>query len=129
MTVKDMKDMVMHQFNLEEDDVSDYVPYLIVYLNGGYGRLVYAWDEKTLGDPGYPRLQSDSDVPNIPEQYHQAIVDWATWCMYRNGNSPKQQRGYAYRDAYFQVESEVIAHGGKEGKELGEVNALFNIPD
>ena len=114
MTVREIRDFILHQhMAMEPEDATDYLPYLMTYINEGYDRLIRAWAHARIGDADYPMLASDADVPNIPERYHKALCDWATWCMYRNGNSPKQQRGYAYRNAFDEAVAEILNSGGE----------------
>ena len=114
MTVKECKDFIMHQFmSMEPEDVQAYLPHLMIYLNEGYDKLVYAWANEHAGHTDFPMLKEDSQTPNIPERYHKALCDWATWCMYRNGNAQKQQRGYEYRRAFEEALAEMENSGGE----------------
>lgn len=126
MTVAEIKNAVMFQTNNDVDDVGDFLPYLLGYINDGYDRLVYAWAGEHLqeGSDTYPPLRADSDSPNLPEWSHQALADWATWMIYRNGNSQKQSRGYPFRGNFDEVLQRFTSEGGKNGK----VRNFFNIP-
>lgn len=115
MTVSAIKNEVMFQTNNDADDLGDFLPYLMNYLNEGYDRMVYAWDKKHLGEE-YPELSSDTDAPLLPAWTHRALADYATWCIYRNGNPQKQQRGYPFRNAFEEIISSIINQGGKGGK-------------
>ena len=75
-------------------------------------------------DAEWPRLHEDYEKPKTPEWTHRAIVDWATWLVYRNGNTNKQNRGLAFRSSFDEIIAKVIAQGGKNGK----VRNFFNIP-
>lgn len=128
-----MKNLVMHQTNNDIDDLGDFMPYLAEYLNTGYDRLAQAWDGGHAGDEKHPKMQRDTDEPVFPEWAQQAIVDWATWLMYRNGNPSKQSRGYAYRDAsermLMQVRGMSNAEKGLPVSDSGKANRYFvNIP-
>lgn len=123
MTVGEIKNEVMFQTNNDVDDLGDFVPYLMDYINEGYDRLVYAWAEHHL-DEEYVRLQADSDVPNLPEWTHRALADWATWLVYRNGNPQKQNRGVPFQSAFYDVLGKITDEGGNKGK----VKNFFNIP-
>jgi len=115
MTVKEIKDMIMHQFmQMEPEDVQAYLPYMITYVNEGYDKLVFAWAKTHTGTEYFPLLTNDSQIPQIPERYHKALMDWATWCMYRNGNQQKQQRGYEYRRAFEEALLEIANSGGED---------------
>lgn len=141
MTVEQIKNEVMFQTNNDTDDVGDFLPYLLDYINEGYDRLVYVWDKKHVGITyvdvmEYPTLITDNDVPLLPEWTHHGLVDWATWLVYRNGNPQKQQRGMAYRNAFEELLMKITAMGGKEGNDqamaTGDgsgVKYFFNIPD
>lgn len=126
MNVAEIKTKVMFQTNNDVDDLEDYLPYLLDYINEGYDRLVVAWAgahiDSTLSD--FPALSGDEDTPNLPSWTHRALVDWATWCIYRNGNTQKQQRGYQFRAAFSEVEETIRSEGGANGK----VCNFFNIP-
>ena len=127
MYVSELKEYVMFQTNNDTDDLEDYLPYLLSYLNDGYDRLVYAWAKEHTSseeDAEYPPLSEDSDEPNLPDWTHLAIADWATWLIYRNGNPQKQSRGLMYRQAFDDVLSKIYSMGGKNGK----VQNFFNVP-
>lgn len=116
MTFAEIKNQVMFQTNNDAEDIEDYLPHVDDYVNEGYDRLVKVWT-KTHHIPGgeYPRLEEDEDEPNLPEWTHRAIVDWATWLVYRNGNPQKQQRGYAFRNSFEEVLAKLSDEGGLSG--------------
>lgn len=125
MTVKAIKDAVMFQTNNDADDVGDFLPSLVDYINDGYDRLVYAYaGEHISGEDGaaYAPLEADADKPALPEWTHGALADWATWCVYRNGNSQKQQRGYAFRSSFEEICQRITAEGGAAGRARNFVN-------
>lgn len=127
MLVIEIKDQVMAQTNNDADDLEDFMPFLMDYINEGYDRLVYAWaDEHTSDERGaaWPRLHNDHEAPKTPEWTHRALADWATWLVYRNGNPQKQNRGYPFRAAFEEILAKVTADGGNKGK----VRNFFNIP-
>lgn len=126
MNVGEIKNAVMFQTNNDVDDIADYIPYLISYIEEGYDKLVYAYEgvHPSAGGKVYKPLRSDHDVPAIPEWTHRALADYATWMIYRNGNSQKQQRGYAFRSAFEETLAKVLAEGGDKGKPKN----FFNIP-
>lgn len=107
MNLLDIKNAVMHQTNNDADDLGDFLPYLLDYINEGYDRLVVAFaDQHVSADSDdYTPLSNDRSSPNLPDWTHRTIADWATWLIYRNGNTQKQNRGYAYRNAFLEVES------------------------
>lgn len=127
MLTVEMKHQVMFQTNNDIDDLGDFVPHIMDYLNDGYDRLVYAWAKVHTSDDedsAYPRLHMDDDVPKTPDWTHRAIVDWATWMIYRNGNPQKQQRGYAFRQSFDDTLSRISSSGGEHGR----VTNFINIP-
>jgi len=114
MTLAEIKDEVMFQTNNDSEDVGDYLPYLVDYINEGYDRLVSAWEKNHL-PVQHDRLEYDTDEPELPEWTHRALCDWATWLIYRNGNPQKQQRGMAFRAAFEEVLTKIADEGGAEG--------------
>ena len=133
MTFAEIKNQIMFQTNNDAEDIEDYLPHVDDYVNEGYDRLVKVWT-KTHHIPGdeYPRLEEDDDEPNLPEWTHRAIVDWATWLVYRNGNPQKQQRGYAFRNSFEEVLARLSDEGGLSGlNEDGttkQYKNFYNIP-
>ena len=132
MTLAEMKAHVMFQTNNDAEDVDDYLPSLLNYLNDGYDRLVKVWTQSHMEQTDYPWLAEDTDVPNLPEWLHRYICDWATWLVYRNGNPQKQQRGMAYRASFEEVLSRISSEGGLSGLNEDGTNKQYrnfrNIP-
>lgn len=126
MNVGEIKNAVMFQTNNDADDVGEFLPYLMRYINDGYDRLVnaYAQVHPTPEHDMYRPLRHDNDIPAMPDWTHKAIADWATWLVYRNGNPQKQQRGYVFRNAAEDIFSRVRDEGGDKGR----VKNFFNIP-
>lgn len=121
MTVAEIKSMVMFQTNNDADDLGDFMPHLLHYINEGYDILLDAFKENHIADPTQ-RMTKDSDTPELPVWMHRALADYATWMVYRNGNPQKQQRGYAFRAAF-----EVVASQAREAR-AGKVEQFYNIP-
>ena len=115
MTLAEIKDQIMFQSNNDAEDIDDYLPHVLDYINDGYDRLVKVWTKSHIPQTDYPRLEADTDEPQLPEWTHRALVDWATWLIYRNGNPQKQQRGYAYRSAFEEVLAKISDEGGASG--------------
>ena len=115
MTLSEIKSQVMFQTNNDADDLGDYEPHINDYVNDGYDRIIYVWDKKHVPSEEYPRLEEDTDVPNIPDWIHRYLCDWATWLIYRNGNPQKQNRGMAYRANFEVLLSDIVSSGGKNG--------------
>lgn len=132
MTVEDIKNEVMFQTNNDADDVGDFLPSLLGYINDGYDRLVKVWTKSHTPQEDYPRLTEDSDEPNLPEWTHRYIADWATWLVYRNGNPSKQNRGLAFRNSFEEICSKIAGEGGADGINPDGTNKqfkyFFNIP-
>ena len=62
MTVGEIKNAVMFQTNNDTDDVGDFLPYLMDYINEGYDLLVFAYTDTHLtSNPGaaYAPLRED----------------------------------------------------------------------
>ena len=133
MTLAEIKNQVMFQTNNDAEDLGDYEPHINDYVNEGYDRLVSAWDKSHVSIGEYDRLEIDSDEPLLPEWTHRALVDYATWLIYRNGNPQKQQRGMAYLNAFNQIERKILDEGGAAGLNedgsLKRYNKFRNIPD
>jgi hypothetical protein len=124
MNVGDIKNEVMFQTNNDVDDLGDFVPYIMDYINDGYDRLVYAYADTHCGEE-YPYLRMDTDIPQLPEWTHRALADWATWLVYRNGNPQKQNRGFQFRTAFDEILLKITQQGGKDGRPTN----FFNIPE
>lgn len=123
MTLAEIKSRVMFQTNNDDEDVGDYLPHLVDYINDGYDRLVYAWANQHCGSEDWPWLQdpadendtSGVDVPKTPEWTHKYLADWATWLIYRNGNPQKQQRGGTFMTSFELMLSRIREMGGENG--------------
>ena len=128
MTLSEIENQVMFQTNNDLEDLGDYKPHVVDYINEGYDRLVKAYDKAHVRTPNYPPLMEATDIPNTPEWTHRYLADWATWLVYRNGNPQKQSRGYAYRESFLGMLSTVMDEGGKAGETGGPYNKFRNIP-
>lgn len=115
MTLGEIKDRIMFQTNNDAEDIEDYLPYVVDYINEGYDRLMNAWNKTHVPTGDYDRLEIDPDEPLLPEWTHPAIADWATWLIYRNGNPQKQQRGMVFRSSFEEVLSRISDEGGENG--------------
>lgn len=116
MDLSAIKQQVMFQIGGDAEDVQDFLPYLTRYINEGYDRLVMAAYGRHVSelDGGCPPLSHDRSTPTLPEWTHQAIADWATWLICRNGSAQHQNRGYAFRKAFEDVESRLrLSQSGK----------------
>ena len=116
MTLAEIKAQIMFQTNNDAEDIEDYLPHVNDYINDGYDRLVHVWTKSLhIESDDYPKLEDDSDEPNLPEWTHRGIVDWATWLVYRNGNPQKQQRGFRFRESFEELLSQMREAGGIDG--------------
>lgn len=132
MTLAEIKAQIMFQTNNDEEDIEDYLPHVIDYINDGYDRLVKAWSKNHIPSGDFEKLMYESDEPALPEWTHRALCDWATWLIYRNGNPQKQQRGMAYRAAFEEVLAKIAGEGGASGLDENGNQIVFrnfrNIP-
>ena len=64
MTLGELKYHVMFQTNNDADDIGDYTPHLIDYINEAYDRLVKVWAKvhTQFANVEYPRLGEDTDT-------------------------------------------------------------------
>lgn len=104
MTLKEIKAQVMYQTNNDADDLPDFEPHLTDYINEGYDILVMNYTDQHVASDNaeYPPLAAETDVPRLPEYSHRGLVDYATFCVYRNGNAVKQNRGMAFYSAFLE---------------------------
>lgn len=118
MTLDEIKDQVMYQTNNDRDDLPDFEPHLTDYINEGYDILVMNYTDRHVaaGDAEYPRLEDDTDVPRLPEYTHRGLADYATFCVYRNGNAVKQNRGMAFYSAFLEIAGKLKYERGGIGR-------------
>jgi hypothetical protein len=132
MTFQEIREQVMFQTNNDADDLEDYLPHVSDYVNEGYDRLVKAWAQKHVPVAEFPPLKYDDDIPAIPNWTHRALVDYATWLVYRNGNPQKQQRGLYFLRAFEDVLARIADEGGIDGLDDDGNRKVFkkfvNIP-
>ncbi|MBP3647981.1 MAG: hypothetical protein J6K55_16370 [Clostridia bacterium] len=105
MTLEEMKQQVMFQTGNDADDLGDFLPHVVDYLNDGYDRLMFAHCgiHVTIDGAVMP-LVHDKSMPELPQWAHAAIADWATWRIYRNGAAARQARGLAFRASFEETE-------------------------
>lgn len=134
MNLLEIKNMVMFQTNNDADDLGDFLPYLEDYINEGYDRLcvVYAGEHVTMDSELYLPLTHDKASPELPEWTHRALADYATWLIYRNGNTAKQNRGQQYRASFEEVLRELQGMAedadGLKAVPGSKVKNFINIP-
>ena len=100
MTVSEIKNRIMYQTGNDGEDITDHLPWVLEYVNQGYDRMLAAYVKRHVGDEEDPLLSEDEDIPKLPDWVHYALADFATWCIYRNGNTQRQQRGMRYLASY-----------------------------
>ena len=131
MTLAEIKNQVMFQTNNDVEDLGDYEPHINDYVNEGYDRLMSVWSKNHV-PVAADRLEMDMDEPALPEWTHRALVDYATWLVYRNGNPQKQQRGMAYLNGFNEVLAKIADEGGADGMNPDgsrkRYNKFINIP-
>lgn len=131
MTLEELKARVIFQINADLDDLGDYEPHLDDYINEGYDRLIFALVKRHLGIAVLPFLKEDEDEPKLNDiRQHQAVADYATWLVYRNGNPQKQQRGTQFLQAFNEVLQEAKGQAGKVSfdEETGEMTIRTDAP-
>ena len=132
MTLAEIKAHIMFQTNNDEEDVIDFLPHVVDYINEGYDLLMEVWQKDHIPGDTYERLEYDADEPELPEWLHRYICDWATWLIYRNGNPQKQQRGRAYYERFMEILNKIGGMGGADGlNEDGSMKRyrnFINIP-
>ena len=119
MTLDAIRAQVMFQTNNDREDLPDFEPHLLDYINEGYDLLVlnFTGEHVRTDSDDYPPLGvehigADGEpyvpiTPNLPEYAHRALADYATYMVYRNGNAVKQNRGMAFYSAFLQVASQL----------------------
>ena len=124
MTLSEINAQIMFQTNNDIDDLGDFKPHITDYINQGYDLLVEAYTDEhvTEDSEAYPVLVDNSDEPNLPEYSHRAIVDFATYMIYRNGNVVKQNRGQAYYSAFYETLTKLKYEGGTKTRPLRFTN-------
>lgn len=113
MDLSAIRQQVMFQIGGDAADVQDFLPHLTQYINDGYDRLTMAASGQHVGggEDEYPPLLHEKSRPELPEWTHQAIADFATWLICRNGSAQRQNRGYAFRRAFENVENRLRMAG------------------
>jgi hypothetical protein len=119
VTVLELKARIMFQTNNDKDDVGDFAPYLLDYINEGYDKLLYESLGAHIGDTGYPLLKEDTDVPVIAEWTHSALADYATYRVYMNGSAGKQNRGIPFLSDYLNCKARLSS---------GNISVISHIP-
>lgn len=123
MTVSDIKNRIMYQTGNDGEDVTDHLPWVLEYINQGYDKMLIAHVKQHVGSEEYPMLSGDEDNPNLPEWVHYALADFATWCIYRNGNTQRQQRGMRYLASFEEALTDLRCDPASNN-----VTNFFNIP-
>jgi hypothetical protein len=118
MTLDAIKAQVMYQTNNDRDDLPDFEPHLTDYINEGYDILVMNYTDQHVASDSeeYPLLKQAMDVPRLPEYTHRGLADYATFCVYRNGNAVKQNRGMAFYSAFLEIVGKLKYERGGIGR-------------
>lgn len=129
MTLKELKERIMFQTNNDADDLGDFLPHITDYINEGYDKIVFAWcgEHVSVDSDNYIPLSHDKSQPDVPDWTHRAIADWATWLIYRNGNSNKQSRGAVFRSSFAEVERQIASMTGKDVTS-SKSSKFYNLP-
>ena len=59
----------------------------------------------------YPRMNSDTEFPKIPEYAHQGLVDYICYRHLMNGNAAKQSRATMYYQQFMRTMQEIEPQG------------------
>lgn len=125
MTLTDINARVMHQIGTDTSDLEEYLPFIEEYVYEGYDRLVYAYTKAhpTTENDQMP-LSDERLAATLPEWSHGALADYATWCLYRNGNQTRQSRGQPFLSDFYRMEARL------QNERLGydQRNHFINIP-
>lgn len=118
MTLDAIKAQVMYQTNNDRDDLPDFEPHLTDYINEGYDILVMNYTDQHVASDSeeYPPLVQTTDIPRLPEYTHRGLADYATFCVYRNGNAVKQNRGMAFYSAFLEIVGKLKYERGGIGR-------------
>ena len=118
MTLDQIKSQVMFQTNNDKDDLPDFEPHLTDYINEGYDILVMNYTDQHVASDSeeYPPLSQEMDIPRLPEYTHRGLADYATFCVYRNGNAVKQNRGMAFYSAFLEIVGKLKYERGGIGR-------------
>ena len=121
MDLSALRQQVLFQIGGDAEDVQDFLPFLNDYLNEGYDRLMMAAYGRHVSaeETDEPPLSHDRSTPCLPGWTHRAIADWATWLICRNGSAQRQNRGYAFRRAFEDVESRL--RGAQNGRYITRI--------
>lgn len=125
MTIAEIKELAMFQIGNDAEDLADYLPYVDRYLDEGYDLLAYALAKvhPVADNEEYPLPITDTALETvIPVWTHKALADYVTWCLYRNGNTNKQQRGFQFLSAFREVLAQVRSQSDARTKNF------YNIP-
>lgn len=125
MTTAEIKELAMFQIGNDAEDLADYLPYIDRYIDEGYDIIAYAFARvhPSKDNEEYPLPLTDEALETvIPVWTHKALADYATWCLYRNGNTNKQQRGFQFLSAFREVLSQIRAQSTARARNF------YNIP-
>ena len=108
MTLNDLEKRALFQTNNDFDDLSEFSPAIVQYINEGYDELTMAYDRLHLdeqaedGTTPYTTLSTSTQACQLPDWLHSYIADYATYMLYRNGNQMKQNRGMLFYQRFLE---------------------------
>ena len=121
MTLADMKKLVLLQLGEDPEDVDEYVDLLNFYLEKGYRELMRVRKRGLMED-----IEPLTDGDNLlPDEYHGALVDYATYGILANGNASKQQRSQMFLMRFEDVRMRIRSERDEEAHAANEGNWKF----
>jgi hypothetical protein len=121
MTLADMKELVLLQLGEDPEDVDEYADLLNFYLEKGYRELMRVRKRGLMDD-----VEPLSDDDNLlPDEYHGALVDYATYGILANGNASKQQRSQMFLMRFEDVRMRIRSERDEEAHAANEGNWKF----
>ena len=61
----------------------------------------------------YPDMEDTMDKPDLPEQYHALLADYATWRYMSTGNSDKQNRAQFFYARWYEETQKIQKFGAR----------------
>jgi hypothetical protein len=114
MEIAAMKQLAMRQLQEDVDDVSEYDDLLSAYIDDGYIELMTVRKRGTAGE-----IKSITEGNELPERYHLALVDYATYRVLSIGNAQKQQRAQFFLSRFLNAKNAMPS----ECDELAEIGS------
>lgn len=99
MKMIEIENMAMAQAGEDPEDLSERLPYMAVWVNEGYRRLLVArYGER--GADAREMLSGNNDEPDLPEWVHGALADWGAYRLLITGSASRQGRAGAFLSAF-----------------------------